>query len=278
MSVTAQPACRRAEPVAERPFVCPRSSHLGLTSIPRHRSSRARWSATPAAPTEDHRFRWSEACPRISHLGFADTPRHRSSRARWSATPAAPTEDHLFRWSEACPRTSHLGFPDTPRHRSSRASPAPTDDPGTCGSGACPRTCHLGFPDTPRHRSSRASTAPTEDHRFRWSEACPRTSHLRFCRHTASSFIAGKHRSHSSSSIPLERGFPQKLIDSVGARLAREPVTSVLQTHRVIVHRGQGGAPPRPLQQTIPVPVGAVLARDAGASVSRYRHNLLYQA
>ena len=70
--------------------------------------------------------RWSRACPRTRRRGLPDTPRHRSSRARWSATPVDPTEISVVRWSRACPRTRRRGLPDIPRHRSSRASSAPT--------------------------------------------------------------------------------------------------------------------------------------------------------
>jgi len=41
----------------------------------------------------------------------------------------------------------------------------------------------------------------------------------------------------------------------------------VFQAYRVIIHREQGGAPPRSLLQVITEPVGAVLARDSGNAV-----------
>jgi len=53
----------------------------------------------------------------------------------------------------------------------------------------------------------------------------------------------------------------------VGAVLARDLGDSVPQTHRVIVHREQGGAPPRSLLQRSRSSVGAGLAREPGDAV-----------
>jgi alkylated DNA nucleotide flippase Atl1 len=107
----------------------------------------------------------------------------------------------------------------------------------------------------------------------------------RSSRHTASSFIASKPRSNRDRISP------------VGAVLARDADASVLPTHRVIVHREQARSyrqPSTPLERGLPAnrtprssrhtassffagkprsnrdrisPVGAVLARDADASV-----------
>ena len=54
---------------------------------------------------------------------------------------------------------------------------------------------------------------------------------------------------------------------SVGAVLARDKGDAVYQTYRVIVHRGQGGAPPRSILQRSWSSVGAGLAREPGDAV-----------
>jgi len=53
----------------------------------------------------------------------------------------------------------------------------------------------------------------------------------------------------------------------VGAVLARDLGDSVPQTHRVIVHREQGGAPPRSILQRSRSSVGAGLTREPGDAV-----------
>ncbi len=96
--------------------------------------------------------------------------------------------------------------------------------------------------------------APTDDHRP--VGACGRHSDLpanqmtRSIRHTVYSFLANKF-------APTGDAFP------VGARLAREAGAAVYQADRVIVHRGQGGAPLRSLLRGSLIPVAASVLSKA---------------
>jgi hypothetical protein len=182
---------------------CPRIGRLGVSGTPRHRSSRTRWSATPVAPTDDHRTRWSEACPRIGRLVFKPNTYPlwerclpamqavRCIRHTASSFLANKVERHPGRSYRRSPNPLERGLPANWAARCIRhtASPflankfAPTHDHLTRWSEACPRIGPLGASSTPRHRSSRTRwsatpVAPTDDHRTRWSEACPRIGQL----------------------------------------------------------------------------------------------------
>jgi len=118
-----------------------------------------------------------------------------------------------------------------------------------------------GLSGRSRHRSSRASTAPTgyaarQAHRvIVLREQARLQQGTRHARRIASSFIAGKHRSHRVRGTPGRSRHPSSRASTAPTGYAAR------QAHRVIVHCGQA-----------PLPQGTRHARQIASSLIAGKH------